>query len=466
MDSLNEKDIYNIVNKISGKQIADAISDIDIDEIDVSNKSIENIKNKTFKKLSLKPAKRKPSFKICAALASCLAVFMFAIINPAVAEQVKSIIQYVPGFNMIFSDNKASPERYVLQKPVESFTGDAQIKIKGAIVDSNSALFYITIDTAVLDTANKNSDKASASEEYEKYINNVKKNIVIKDAKGLEYSIDSYNASLGNNILVLLGHNGRIKYPQSLRLVFNNNENSSIAFTLTRVNSYNSFDELGPTDSKNGLSVTAVVTQDTDKTYFNLLCPTEGSIQIASFGIEDKKIKLSDESGKEYEVLYSNESRIGCLNEFYIYTKDIKGKKLNLSIPSIELKYTGNVETTNGKILHGKPAKIEFKIPDSSSIDINRELVIQGFPVNFKEVEKINNTTVRLYFDLYNSKKANEYLKGFSVANESFISKFNEKTGVLEYIEMYIQPSEKSKKIHLNNADIVKYGPWKLNIVQ
>ena len=109
---------------------------------------------------------------------------------------------------------------------------------------------------------------------------------------------------------------------------------------------------------------------------------------------------------------------------------------------------------------------IEFKIPDSSSVDINRELVIQGFPVNFKKVEKINNTTVRLYFDLYNSKKANEYLKGFSVANESFISKFNEKTGVLEYIEMYIQPSEKSKKIHLNNADIVKYGPWKLNIVQ
>lgn len=435
---------YEISSSVNNEELFNLTCEQDFFELELPKKLKNKIRSKTLNELSLKP-KLMPKSILKVSLTALLAVLvLFIAITPSAMASIANVIRYIPGFNMLLSEESSPLERYVLEKPVEAVIGDNKVKIKGMMVDNNSATFYLSITG----NAFSSDDKSTLTAISQSFI----ENMYAIDAKGYRYKIHASQTGIGHGLVGIFYIDGDIKSPQSIKLVFQNNEKLSINLSLTKVKDYNSYSELGPTDVKNGISVTAIVENKFDKKHITLLSPPQKSYMLFSYGIE--KIKVDDANMNNYKIQFNeHETRIGPLNEFDIELKDIPQKSLSVTIPEIELM---------GYSLLDKE-KFELPIPENKSMELNKKVEILGHPIYINRVVKLENNKLGVYVDLSKNEKNNEYIKIFSVNGVS-MGQMNVVTGMLEYFEVSYNPDEKTKVFNVDNLTVVKKGPWILKI--
>ncbi len=435
---------YEVISFFNNGELIDLTCEQDLFEHELQKKLKNNIRSKTLKELNLKP-RIKPKSVLRISLAAFLGVFvLFVATTPSAMASITKVIRYIPGFNMLLSEESSTLESYVLEKPVEAAIGDIKVQIKGMMVDNKSATFYLSATGNALSS----DDKPSAIANGQNFI----QGMYAIDAKGYKYNIRPSQIGGGNGLVGIFYIEGKIKYPQSIQIVFQNNEKLSVNLTLIKVKDYNSYTDLGPTDNKNGISVTAVVSERNNKPHITLLCPPQKDYMLFSYGIE--KIKVSDGNKNDYKILFNeHETRIGPLNEFDIDLKDMIQKPLLVTIPEIEL--INYSLSDNGKF--------ELSIPENKTMDLNKRVEILGHPIYITRVVKLENNQLGVYVDLSKNEKNNEFIKSFFV-NDIGMGKLNEVTGLLEYFEVRYNPGENTKVLNVNKISIVKKGPWILKI--
>lgn len=435
---------YEISSSVNNEELFNLTCEQDFFELELPKKLKNKIRSKTLNELSLKP-KLKPKSILKVSLTALLAVLvLFIAITPSAMASIANVIRYIPGFNMLLSEESSPLERYVLEKPVEAVIEDKKVEIKGMMVDNKSASFYLRVSG----NAFSSDDKLSVAAAGQNFI----EGMYAIDAKGYKYKISSSLTGIGYGLVGIFYIEGNIKYPQSLKVIFQNNERLSINLSLTKVKDYNSYAELGPTYNKNGISVTAVVESEFDKKHITLLSPPLEGYILNSYGIE--KIKVADGNKNNYKISFNeHETKIGALNEFDIDLKDLVQKPLSVTIPEIELNYNSFLDNE----------KFELPIPENKSMELNKKVEISGHPIYINRVVKLENNQLGIYVDLSKNEKNNEYIKIISVDDMS-MGHMNEVTGMLEYFEVSYNPDKKTKVFNVDNLTVVKKGPWILKI--
>lgn len=444
MKKIYNSNNYEIISSVNDEELINLTCEQDLFEPELQKKLKNKLNSKTLNELSLKP-KLKPKSVFRVSLASLLAVLvLFVATTPSAMASISKVIKYIPGINMLLSEESSTSEVYVLEKPVEAVIGDNTVQIKGLMVDNKSATFYLSVTGSALSS----DDKFSSIVNGQNFI----QDMYALDAKGNKYTVRPLLTGMGNGLVGTFYIEGNIKSPQSIKLVFQNNEKLSINLTLAKVKDYNSYAELGPTDNKNGISVTAVVKSEFDKKHITLLSPPLEGYILNSYGIE--KIKVADANKNNYKISFNeHETKIGALNEFDIDLKDLVQRPLFVTIPEIELNYNSFLDNE----------KFELPIPENKSLDLNKKVEIMGHPIYMTRVVKLENNQLGVYVDLSKNEKNNEYIKMISV-NDMSMGHMNVFTGMLEYFEVSYSPDEKTKVFNVDNLTVVKKGPWILKI--
>lgn len=447
---------YKLSKYINKEDIVDLAYEFDLSEYIISKKLKKNIKEQALKELHLKPRiKPKSMFKV--SVAALLAVTsIFIATTPSALASIKSVIRYIPGFSTLLQDDPSTTARYVLEQPVEKVIGSKKIEITGMTADNKSASFYLTFYDNAFRFDDYEQDKVSVDNARENFIHS----ITIKDAMGNKLKKSTSSCGIGGGQLIgRFTYTGNIKNPQSLQISFENDEKSSINLKLIKAKDYNSYTELGPSYNKNGVSIIAVAKNINDNINVKLFTPLESTYSVTSYGIEKCLLSASDDAGNNYEISSDLANRLGCsINEFNIANKNSNAKSLTVTIPEILLRYDKPTQET----------KIEVDIPEKSSMDLNKKIVIQGHTIFLKKIEKIENNRIRLYWDMNISDKDNEYITAFCLG-DIYSSKYYYDTNsfpysVMQTTDISYNPGEKTKVVNVSNIEIAKKGPWKIKI--
>lgn len=440
---------YKLSNYINEEDIVDLAYEFDLYEYNISKKLKKNIKEQTLKELYLKPRlKTKTRFKV--SVAALLAVTsLFVATTPSALASIKSVIRYIPGFSALLQDDPSNTGRYALEQPVEKIIGNKKIDITGMTVDNKSASFYLSV-TGYDKFSGEVSANTTAAESF---INS----ITIKDAMGnkLTKNTSSYGVG-GGSLIGLFNYTGNIKDPRSLQIIFDNDGKSSISLNLTKSKDYNSFAELGPSDTKNGINIIAVPKNTNDNINVKLFTPLDNTYEVTSYGLEKSLISASDDIGNNYNVLFDSINRLNCINELNIVNTNPNAKSLTVTIPEIKLLYKKPTQVT----------KFDVDIPEKSSMDLNKKIMIQGNTVILKKVEKMDNNQIRLYWDMNINNNDNSYITKFDM-DDCIRYQWDNNAfpySLMQTTDFAYSPGEKTKVVNVSNIEIAKKGPWKIKI--
>ena len=464
-----EDKIFNMIDSFKEEEMIPIIEKIEPNnKPEIPRKTIDNIKQKTYKKIAVSPCKLKKPKTIrniwgtIAASLLLLTVLSTAIVGPNEAwARVKQALQFIPGMGIVLEDDKEILERYILKSPVEKEieeTNNGKIRVEGIIVDQQQTV--VTISGWNIP---------------------VNKNIVFLDKNGAEYAATGYTVSSSgggpDNILYWKGtyvYNGYIPEAEELGIILADSNHTVIALSLEKAQTFSSYDEMGPTDSVNDFSITAIAAMEGEQLKINLISPSRDGMKIKAYGAHPgfggNTITLTDTQGKEYNI-DAPQSYSPPLSEFYFDLEGTEQKEFTLSIPFIEVIY------------QEEQAEITLDIPREGSADINQIVQLADYLVVLEKVDRfsdINGDNIRIHVDVNYEEDKEKTLQAFSFDVKSspfpWIKKptsgsssytIDEKTGAMKSFTINLEPDAKeikSIKLLLNDPVVVIQGPWNLDI--
>ncbi|TJY41993.1 hypothetical protein E5161_12435 [Cohnella pontilimi] len=382
-------------------------------------------------------SRRRVVGKWLAAVSAAAVICMLLIsISPDVQAQLKKALQFIPGFGYVQQKDDSAQPVFVLQKPVE-FQGEYDtVTIDGLVIRSTGGEIALSGDDL--------SDKTDDS-------------IILSTAHG-EYEFKRGSASWGSGGPWEAGYYYQGQIPitalSQVKLRFGN---SVVPLDLEEAQSAENMISFGPSDTQNGIRITGVVTRlDGQRVKVNLLTQLPQLQIVDSFSKEpitgEQKLEVTDSNGKMYEVLKD----IGFVKPRDILFDDSTGgaEHYTLTIPYIRVEDMG--------VQH---EKVTLPVPQQGSQNIHVTSALDGFPVDFTQVERVNERTVRVsvdvHFDAAQSKTLQSYRlfdqDGFGI---SHTSKINEQTRALEFEWLDVEPGQKEITFYMGEPQIVIKGPW------
>jgi len=431
-----KKDIfYEAMDSLEEEQMADIINKIPLSDKPVSSEVLSEIQEKTFNKASLKPSIRKKKSNIWIGLAASFLILTIAVYSTftseAIMAKVKEIIQYIPGMGIIEDD--LYTERYVLSEPIERKINDGQLRIESILNDQENTILKITgVDLRTFDKAFL-IDEKGRKHEMSHYF-------VISAEPGIKWEGNCY-------------YQGYIPRPESIQLFFMEKE-TTISFSLDKAETYYSYKDIGPTDSVDDISITALISKENGNLKVNFIStPLEGK-EINSYFPSEEDVILTDKAGKAYELLTANNS----LNELIFDIGEIEERKFNLTVDQIQLKYEDE-------------KMVSLRIPEKGESVIDKEIELAGFPLIFNKVARKDDGLVRVYVDTYYDQYAEESLQSFSLDHTYYDHaplyswKVDQETGAIEYLEFLTEPEDREINMMIKDLITVKRGPWEFTIL-
>ncbi|MDQ0090473.1 hypothetical protein J2T12_003896 [Paenibacillus anaericanus] len=370
--------------------------------------------------------------KTIVALVVAFILITTAIFNTQVIAAIQKALQYFPGIGMVVEE-EIPQDRYVLKEAVTTQIEDGIVVITGMLVDEK--MTYLTISG--IDT---------------KRVQDIK----IINEEGIVYTLESGGtSSTSGQWGGSFWQQGMLDIKGRIQVVIGYNPETVIPLTLTKAASFNSYQDLGETDSANGVSITAIANRVEGKARISLVSQHTDKFRISDFGIhgvhEEKKLYIADDKGKIYEL----EQYMGFsspASEFYFDLSESDVKTYSLTIPEIN-------------VIYDDKAKISLDIPsavEASSV-VDKTFEIAGFPVKITKLERIDSNQLRLYVDLKYNEYSSKSLHNFKI-NSSHMAKLNEHTRVLEYLQFDIKPGSKVMKLTITDPEVVMRGPWKFEL--
>ena len=491
----NEQDTYDLIDLLDPKEIEAELQNIKYSSsINTGSYCSERIKNKVFKKIGIKTIRQKKfriGLKIAAAVLPIIIVATGFIGPGNVWAAIKNVIEYIPGIGIAL-DKQETTDRYILESPIKIDANQNFVELKGAILDSNRMVISIggnnpegpPKDVILFD---------ESGNKYEGYLIGSGGGLN-KDLRSSKKIYDWWNASYE--------FKGNIDKNSNLQLNIDKNI-STIAFSLKQAESYKSYEEIGPTVTQNGITITTIALRQGENLKINYITKSEQGNNKKSdyfntgYPISVPQASLTDKNGYFYKQLFdifTDSNGITDYNGLYFAVGNNAEKEYKLKIPYVDVYY-------NGK------EKITLDIPEKGEINIDKSIVLAGFPVDIKSVKRINDNCIVLFVDTHydvnkpeslfsfrasyannyginlDSIMSNDYIPyqvTFEDALDKAISDLDKNNycadfyllecdypghDYLKAILLPIKPEMKTVELNIISPQIAKSGPWEFDIM-
>lgn len=480
-DIFSEKEMFEIIDSLT--ENPDSFK-LNIDDEDIyEDTNLDNIKesisNKTFEKLGLENKSFKkhaapnrfyktPLFKKLIAVAASIAIVFTIFSTDYVKATIEKLFKYIPGINQTIEDKS---EIYILNKPVKITDKGSYINLLSVIIDTEKQNIYVGI------RGNNKCKKAS-----------------VRFKNGKEYGLPIYSIAGGGSEWVgNFSYDSRFCENKNAPFNYNNNDEISIIINddkaitfdvrLVKAKSYKSYEELGPTALKNGLSITAIPAIEGKELKLNLLTPKIDNEGVEEYGLRPDYTKSSD--GYSYEGLLNERitlkdkqgntikgrglsSYAPPLSEFYFNISESKDKEFKLSIPYIRMRY--DVDKDVKIKLPKSGEKLEYK---DNIVDLN------GYKLNIISVERPQKNRVIINIDTNYDESLKESMlfiepgvkfplfgKPIYTGWSGNCAKDGKKIiGPLNQLDIELNKDNIDEfNLNIKSIETIKRGPWEFNI--
>ena len=388
------------------KKISHTLDLLDIKETDkllgkdlkfiLDSNSIKRIKKSTYSKAGIIGRKTFATRGLSAIAAAIIiiVVSVFSIGFDNVVNAMGRLFGFVPGYGI--TEDSQSIQYIIDGHNIRTENSQAILAINSVIATKNNLSLNCYIKL-------KNFHAEKDLSNIENNINTDKDNLVMA-VNGKEYRPLGYS----------IGSGGKIEHISAAYQIEQDNLNTkntytfnykkynlSVEFRLKVPEGYDSLDEIGPTDTKNNISITAVSSLQDNKLLVELYPVNKSGLAITSFnkefdfGYGKKDLSLeTDKSRHSYEL---NEGFMGVNNKFYFNVLP-EEKNLTLKIPYLIVKS------------QEKMKKVTLKIPEEGEqVTINKQVKFKNSTMVITNIERIKNGTLngalKIYFKFENEDK-------------------------------------------------------------
>ncbi|KGP74513.1 DUF4179 domain-containing protein [Pontibacillus yanchengensis] len=340
-----------------------------------------------------------------------------------VIAAVQKALQYVPGIGVV-EEEESEGERYVLEETKEVEVDGGTVTITNVVVDSEQIY-------AVL-----------SGEGTPQYLE-----MTLVNDSGKKYTFNSsYWSSSSNQWTSNFYEKGEFNLSGQVEVVL---RDKTIPITLVETKSYETFRDMGITDTQNGITIAAIPSRDGDKGRISLVSQHSEDFTIKEYGLhevpEDKKIHVQDNEQKQYELSrYKGISRAS--NELYFELPTEEKEYYTLRIPVVNVEYKDEVEIT-------------LPLPkDEEKIDESFKLA--GYPVDITGLERTDDDRLRINVDVHYEENDSRSLHMFRIKEKSHMAKFNPKTNVIQYLEFDVDWDQEKVNVKFDEPEVFMRGPW------
>lgn len=486
LDILSEDETFEIMDSLEeNQQLGDNLK-LNIDdnalEEGLDFDSIkENVRNKTFEKLGISveclvkstTSKKEKFYKTIlfrklAATAAAIVIIIGIFSSDYVTAAIGKLLQYIPGLNITLEQED---ERFILKDTINITKGDNYIKLLSVIVDNKNQSIYVSI--------RGNNKKC--------------KNVSVKFKNGKEYDLPIYSVGSGGSDWVGdYSYNPKFYKPKKdtftymdgdeLNIILNDKENMLIPVKLEKPDTLHSYDELGPTVNKNGLSITAIPTLNNNELEINLLTPNIAGGRVDEYALQPDykdneyrhagllagRITLKDKEGNILKGRTPNSLYTPPLSEFYFDISGNNNKEFKLAIPYVKVKY--EVKKDIKIVLPEVGKKLEYE---------NNTIDLKGYKLKINSIERPENTRVIINFDTnYNEEATESLLDIYPAVNiqlfgepiydswsRSYEINATKTIGPMNKLDIELNKKNLHQfNLYIETITTVKRGPWEFDI--
>lgn len=462
-DALSEEELFMLMDDI---KYEDLLGDLELGE-PLENLDNKVVMDKTFNKLGLKNRKKVPGIKRWAAAAVLLLVILSMLSPRDVIAGIKRAFQYIPGLNIAMEKNE---ERYVLKDRVKFNKEGKSLEVISIVIENEKNAIWLSVE--------------GDTEQY--------RDARVEFRDGRQYKLSSYSiAGGGSKWSGNYGYERKFeknnpgdfvyKEGEQIKIILGKEGDVVIPVSLKRADTFESYEELGPTCERNGLSITAVPKLEEGKLRVNLLTPSPQKGKIEEYGLnpnyKDEEFKYKGILGEKIALRDSQNKIINAsapgsfsppLDVFYFDLNALEKGQHRLVVPYVKMSYRVDKD-------------IELEMPRvGEKIELDNYVVnLEGYKLKIESIERKREDEVVLKIDTGYDEAREESLYeiklgvkipflgkplyqswggSFVVGSEKVIGPMNEISVSLNKHNM--------KKLKLNIEDIVtvKRGPWEIDI--
>lgn len=360
------------------------------------------------------------------ALAGCVALGG-ALWNTEAMASLRQALDFVPGIGVVNKTDETE-RRLVLKEPVEWEEGSGQMWVTS--ISADDAMTYVVMNGSGVRLA----DAITLIQNGEE--------TVLPRAMSTR-ATGEWRASFWSKGKAKLEEGGVTLVVQTE----DEARNIRIPLVLEQAEAYASYEELGPTVTANGISVTAAVTKAGDKTRIYLASRHSDEFRISSYGVTEWygiRLAVHDDRGTEYEVeQVASISSPG--DDFYVRLPQEEERSYTLTIPAIAVSYADTASVA---------------LPVETRADLNMELELAGLPLTVTGTEVTDNGTMKVYVDTHYDGNAPRSLATFSLEGQSHMAKLDEAMLTTEFVEFDVGPGQSKAQLTLGRPEVVVRGPW------
>jgi hypothetical protein len=403
------------------------------DKLSESHTEIDETKSKLIKQRVINQIKNKKRLWVKGVMAASLALFFLMLaLSPVGQKTLAGIIEklnFIPGAGQASVDSDG--DVYILSKPIEYQYENGEITIHSITKRSDAITMYATGNIPL------HSGEISMK------------------ANGTEYTCNNYSVGVGENITAEYHF---IIPDENENFSIEINHNYSIPIKLVRAESFEDYEEMGPTCFSNDFGLTLVPLKLDNKIRFDVLQHNTNNGEVNLYGSCDKegnnsmKIKVYDDKGQSCPVEYPK-SYMGTQSTFVFTPSDIK-MKYTVEIPEVTLQY----KLDN---------KITLPLPAQGETNINQTVDLQGFKLRITKISR-KDDLVTVYVDTSYNADNPENICYFMMDMEKMSLNYyhwimNDQI-TTEGVEFNINPDTKKITLHFKELYTILKGPWKFNL--
>ena len=403
---------------------------VNSNQSDMNELKLKQMKASVMKQIKLSKTKRTVIKSLLAA--SFILCFLTTALSPlgrnAFAE-ILNKLYFIPGIGKAALDD--AEDVYILPKPI---------------------LYQYYQGSITIHTITKTSDTLIIDVTSDVYLN--KESISIK-ANHLEYQ--SSQAIIGQ------GENSTARYvftipSESENYMIELFDQYTIPFTLVKAESFDNYEEMGPTYSSNNFGLTLIPFRLNNQIQFEMIQHNTNQGSVALYGSYNKEmednisIKIQDNNYHAYIVDYPK-SHMGLQSSF-TFTPEKNAVSFNVTIPELTLKYDLN-------------SKLKLPMPKEGVTEVNKTVDMQGFKVDITKIVR-EDDKVTVYVDTHYNPNCLENICYFTIDMEKMSLDYyhwlmNDQV-TTEGFEFYINPKKKNLTIYFNELYTTIKGPWNFQI--
>ena len=410
-------------------------------EIKISGKDRNRIKNSVFKKIG---SSKKKSIYIPKKLVACAAAFAFIFTSLSIVgldnvyAAVNKLFTFIPGMSI---NDKSEATIYTLDPIMGQIkSGDSKAHVLNAIYSEG----YLTVSIEVngLEVHN-NYFSFFINQKLTDFRKDSSCVLVVASSSMLHFSIKTDTPT--SDDIYEMAISG---FPEKL------------SFKMSPCHDYDDITKIGPTDTKNGISITSVTTREDNQ--LTVWCyPFKGTNStkdsIISYG-DPANAAFNQEKYIETESGKIHDTRDGIVqSERFIFDMPHNFKTATLHIPYLSM-------------LRNEKNKLSINIPkDYTTIENNTSMKCSLGTIKVTEVTRApsiyekGKDTISLKFKFDNN-DSNLSLYSFVFDNDSkcmpYVEKFNKENGCLEYLDIDVNNDQTKISLDITNLYYYLFGEY------